>query len=175
MYLVQYRDDTNYSELKVQYCKDPLDVEKMWNLDDSAISIVDVIEVDEYFRLVVAGSRDFDDYALLSRHLDHLLQHKKNIVIVSGNAIGADMLGERYANERGYFIDTYIPNWRPRGPRGPVDRSAGHRRNADMADNGDALVAFWDSISKGTAGMINIAKNKGLQVRVIHYNKEGVV
>ena len=38
------------------------------------------------YRLVVAGSRDFDDYTLLSTELDKLLNDKTNITIGSGTA-----------------------------------------------------------------------------------------
>ena len=31
------------------------------------------------------------------------------------------------------------------------------------------LVAFWDGKSKGTSLMINLAKEKGLKVRVVNY------
>jgi hypothetical protein len=42
-------------------------------------------------------------------------------------------------------------------------------RNKEMAEYGDALIAFHDGQSKGTANMIKIAKEKGLKVRVINY------
>jgi hypothetical protein len=40
-----------------------------------------------------------------------------------------------------------------------------------MADNADALIAFWDGESKGTKNMIDNARRKGLAVRVIQYQK----
>ena len=48
-------------------------------------------------------------------------------------------------------------------------KSAGHRRNAIMADNADILLAFWDHKSKGTRGMIDQAAAKGLKVRITRY------
>lgn len=41
--------------------------------------------------------------------------------------------------------------WRPDGK---LDRSAGFRRNAQMADVADALIAIWDGKSPGTMHMI---------------------
>lgn len=38
-----------------------------------------------------------------------------------------------------------------------------------MAKNADALVAFWDSKSKGTEHMIAHAREKGLKVKVVEY------
>lgn len=40
-------------------------------------------------------------------------------------------------------------------------RSAGHRRNADMRNVGDALVAIWDGVSRGTGGMISLMAAAG--------------
>ena len=115
------------------------------------------------FRVIVAGSRNFDDYFLLREKCDALLARKtdKNIIIVSGTARGADRLGERYAHERGYQIEQYPADWNNNG------KAAGPIRNAKMADNADALIAFWDGESRGTANMIETARKKGLSVRVI--------
>ena len=76
------------------------------------------------FRVIVAGSRNFDDYGLLSDTLDKLLQNKgKDVVIVSGTARGADTLGEQYAAERGFQISRFPADWDRFG------KSAGYRRN----------------------------------------------
>lgn len=116
------------------------------------------------FKLIVAGSRNFDDYDFLKDTLDHLLQNKlPNVVIVSGNARGADVLGEKYAVERGLDIAEFPAEWDKHG------KSAGYRRNVEMADYSDACVVFWDGVSKGSKHMADIAKKKGLQLKVINY------
>lgn len=60
------------------------------------------------FRVIIAGTRHFKDYALLCRYADTLLEKKREagegIVIVSGHCRGADLLGERYARERSEAI-----------------------------------------------------------------------
>ena len=38
-------------------------------------------------RVIIAGSRDFDDYALLQAHADYMLSRQEDIEIVSGGAI----------------------------------------------------------------------------------------
>ena len=48
-------------------------------------------------------------------------------------------------------------------------KSAGYRRNQLMADNADALVAFWDGQSRGTGHMINLAKERNLKVRIVRF------
>ena len=45
-------------------------------------------------KIIVAGSRTFDDYTLLKEKLDFFLKNQKDVVIVSGTAKGADKLGE---------------------------------------------------------------------------------
>jgi predicted Rossmann fold nucleotide-binding protein DprA/Smf involved in DNA uptake len=45
------------------------------------------------FKVIIAGGRDFSDYALLEKTLDKLLKNKTDVQIVSGLARGADSLG----------------------------------------------------------------------------------
>jgi hypothetical protein len=113
--------------------------------------------------VIVAGGRDFDDYELLCRKLDIILKNQTEVVIVSGAARGADTLGERYAKERGYPVHPFPALWNKYG------RRAGFIRNAEMLNYSDALVAFWDGKSRGTAHMIKIAREKGLPTRVVRY------
>lgn len=117
------------------------------------------------FRVIIAGSRDFDNYQLLKSKCDQLLSNKKNehIVIISGTARGADALGERYAHERGYELIQMPADWEKYG------KSAGYKRNVAMSEQADALIAFWNGTSRGTGHMIQIAKDRGLPYRIIRY------
>ncbi|MBR1697914.1 MAG: DUF2493 domain-containing protein, partial [Anaerovibrio sp.] len=85
------------------------------------------------------------------------------VIIVSGHAPGADTLGERYAHEHGLKCELYPADWNTHG------KAAGPIRNAEMANNADALIAFWDGESRGTKNMIETAKAKGLRVAVVKY------
>ena len=59
------------------------------------------------FRVIIAGGRDFDDYQLLKATMDKLLCNiTDEITVVCGQAKGADTLGEQYAMEKGYAIDS---------------------------------------------------------------------
>ena len=118
------------------------------------------------FKLIVAGSRSFNDYDLLKRKLDHLLANKDlaTVHIVSGTARGADQLGERYAKERGCQLDLFPANWARYG------RSAGYERNARMASHADALVAFWDGSSPGTRNMITTMQTLDKPGRLVEYD-----
>jgi len=115
------------------------------------------------FKVIIAGGRDFDDYDLVKSKLDNLLVNRDPVEIVSGTARGADKLGERYAYKTNLPVARFPANWQLYG------KSAGYKRNAQMADYADALVAFWDGKSRGTKHMIDLAKSAGLQVRVVNY------
>jgi hypothetical protein len=121
--------------------------------------------MEESFKVIIAGGRDFSDYQLLVEKCDKYLANKTNIEIVSGTAKGADSLGERYAKERGYSLKTFPADWAAFGKR------AGYLRNEQMANYANALIAFWDGESRGTKHMIDIATEKGLLVKVVPYNK----
>ena len=124
------------------------------------------------FRVIVAGGRDFNDYVLLKQVCDQMLAHKKQthqITIVSGGARGADALATQYARDTSNDFNLVIinANWEVYG------KSAGFIRNTEMAEFANALIAFWDSESKGTKHMIDTAKNKQLLRHVVSY--EGTV
>ena len=53
-------------------------------------------------------------------------------------------------------------------------KSAGYKRNLEMAENADALIAFWDGESRGTKHMIDIAKEKNLLTRIIRYDERNI-
>lgn len=113
-------------------------------------------------KVIIAGGREFNDYSLLSSVCDHMLQNQEEVEIVSGTARGADKLGERYANERGYKLTRFPAEW-------SLGKQAGYIRNKQMAEYADALICFWDGRSKGTGHMIDLAKSKGLKVKVQIY------
>ena len=120
----------------------------------------------DYFRVIVAGSRSFEDYKLLKEKLNNIFAKRRPTSIVCGEAKGADKLGRKYAEENKITIDSYPANWNKHG------KQAGYIRNEVMADNAEALVAFWDGKSAGTRHMIDTARSKGLQVRIIYFTKE---
>ncbi|MHB1107051.1 MAG: DUF2493 domain-containing protein [Lutibacter sp.] len=114
-------------------------------------------------KVIFAGGRDFDDFNKLCQVCDEFLQNRNNIEIVSGAYKGADLLGERYAAERNHPIKQFPADWRRYG------KSAGLKRNAEMAAYADALIAFWDGESKGTKLMIELATQAGLKVQILYF------
>lgn len=121
-------------------------------------------------RIIVAGSRYYQNYDLLSLELDALIAQMSNpeITFVSGTCKGADILGENYARKRGYPIVRFPADWNRFGA------AAGPIRNREMAEYASAdgatgvLVAFWDGKSRGTRSMIQNAEKCGLQVRIVY-------
>ena len=114
-------------------------------------------------KVIIAGGRDFDDYPKLCRICDVILQGQNKVEIVSGTCKGADLLGERYAIERNYHIKQFPADWKRYG------KSAGYKRNVEMAVYADELIAFWDGKSKGTKNMIDQATQAGLNVKVSYF------
>lgn len=115
-------------------------------------------------RLIIAGSRGFNNYELLKSTCDFIFKNMAlyDVQIVSGGARGADLLGEKYAAFNGIHVKRFIPNW-------SIGKRAGFLRNEEMAKYGTHLLAFWDGKSRGTFNMINLAKQYKLNWRVIHF------
>lgn len=114
-------------------------------------------------KIIIAGSRTFNNYPKLKNKLDSILRNQKGITIISGTASGADRLGERYADENHHNLEKYPAMWDIFG------KSAGYKRNEEMANVADACVVFWDGKSRGTKHMIDIAKKKQLKLRIIMF------
>ena len=114
-------------------------------------------------RVVIAGCRDYNNYDKAKAYIDCCLCdiiEDNEIVIVSGGACGADALGERYAKEKGFKLEKYPADWKKYG------RSAGPKRNEQMAKICDCVICFWDGKSRGTRSMIEYAKKYGKPVRI---------
>ena len=114
-------------------------------------------------RVVIAGCRDYNNYDEAKRYIDFCLADiikENDIIIVSGCASGADAIGERYAEENGISIEKYPADWKTYG------RSAGPRRNRQMAEISDYVICFWDGKSRGTKSMIGYANKYGKTVKI---------
>ena len=111
-------------------------------------------------KTIIAGSRTFIDYTVLSLIMDKI--HWKPTLIISGGARGVDKLGERYAKENNIPLEIVPAKWDLYG------KKAGYIRNKIMAEKGEALVALWDGESRGTKMMIELAKSIGLVVKVVY-------
>lgn len=112
-------------------------------------------------KVVVCGSRSFRSYELAKRWLDGLRTMLPITEVISGGALGADRVGERWAGQHGVPIKLFPAKWEENG------KVAGFIRNGEMVDEGEAVIAFWDGESSGTKNTIMRAMRKGIYVFVI--------
>ena len=89
----------------------------------------------------------------------------KMYLVTGCSGVGKTTFSKKYAQEKGYEIHRFPADWDSFG------KSAGYIRNEQMAQNADALVAFWDGQSRGTKHMIDLAHKYRLLVRVKKYVK----
>jgi hypothetical protein len=118
------------------------------------------------FKVVIAGGRDFNDFPTLCNTMDKLLERQikiNKITIISGGARGADTLGERYAQLKGFELIRVKANWDKHG------KSAGFIRNKEMLTLTDGVVCFWDGKSRGTKHMIDITGHSPKRLITIRY------
>ncbi len=114
-------------------------------------------------KVIIAGSRSFNDYERLKHLCDSVLFCEESVEIVSGGAKGADGLGIKYAKERGLPLKIFQPDYAKYKEK---PKFAPIARNKEMAHYADALIVFWDGKSKGTASMISLAKEQKLNIYI---------
>jgi hypothetical protein len=109
-------------------------------------------------KVIIAGSREITSYVVVQ--LAVAGSGFDITEVVSGTARGVDQLGELWAFENDIPVKRFPADWKKYG------KSAGYKRNQQMAEYADALIAIWDGKSAGTGHMISIAKMKQLPVYV---------
>jgi hypothetical protein len=112
-------------------------------------------------KILVTGSREFDDYDLLEYTLDILPID----FIVVGDARGADHLTRQYAKEKHLECQVFYANWEEHG------KAAGAVRNQHMLDTHpdvELVVAFPTRSSVGTWDMIDRAVKAEIEVQIKH-------
>jgi hypothetical protein len=121
-------------------------------------------------RIIIAGSRKFNDYSKMLNKLDelgtHLLATMDDIEIVSGHASGADTLGEKFAEAYNYPLKIFPAEWDKYGKAAGPIRNEQMAKYAAEADKG-ILIAFPMGESRGTRNMIKLAEQYGLEIEVI--------
>ena len=115
-------------------------------------------------KTIIAGSREGVSYSHIK---DAVAACGWSITeVIEGGARGADRLGRQWAIDNDIPYVTMNADWFQYG------KSAGYRRNMDMAEVAEALIAIRVNMSKGTTHMINIARDKGLRIYVVELNNE---
>jgi len=113
-------------------------------------------------RVIVAGSRDIRKSGLVAGAIGLSPFCDDMDILISGGCKGVDKLAEKWAEENDIEVEVYEADWDTYG------RSAGPRRNEEMAQNADALVAIWDGESRGTKNMIQMAMKYKIDI-YIHF------
>ena len=110
-------------------------------------------------KLIIAGSRSFTAYQRLCQVLAP--DRHRITQVITGGARGADQLGYRWAWKHAVRHQLFRAEWERFG------KSAGVRRNHEMAQAGDMLVAFHVNNSPGTAHMIACMRALGKPVVLV--------
>ncbi|MCP3924900.1 MAG: DUF2493 domain-containing protein [Desulfobacterales bacterium] len=124
------------------------------------------MESQKSYKVIIAGSRTNITYENVIHAIAHAPFNIKEIV--SGTARGVDQFGEEFGKVNNIPIKKFPAEWERHG------KSAGYKRNIEMAEYADALIAVWDSKSKGTKHMIDLMKRVGKEVYVmeVEYGKQ---
>ena len=108
--------------------------------------------------MLVCGGRKFRDTHRLEVILNGFLHDRRVIRVITGGALGADTLAERWAKAQAVECVVFHADWDKYG------RAAGPIRNQQMLDEGrpTLLVAFPGG--GGTADMVHRARSAGIEV-----------
>ena len=113
-------------------------------------------------RVLCCGDRDWADWAVILERLSLL---PRETIVIEGECRGADKMCKAVAKELGFKVIPFRAKWTTYG------RAAGPIRNQLMLDEGkpDLVIAFHTNIemSKGTAGMIALAKKAGVPTELV--------
>jgi hypothetical protein len=116
-------------------------------------------------KLAIIGSRNFHNYKILKEEVDKLRKEYEINEIVSGGAIGADKLAEKYAKENNLKLTIFKPEWDKYG------KAAGIIRNEGIWKYCDIGIAFWDGKSKGTQHSFQLSKKYNKFLKVVLFEK----
>ena len=89
--------------------------------------------------------------------------------IVSGGAKGVDTCAREYANTKGLKLTEFLPEYNRYGRGAPL------KRNLQIIDYADEVLAFWDGRSRGTKYVIEQCKKRNKKVTVIKTVTKGKI
>lgn len=106
-------------------------------------------------KLAIVGSR--------GRVVENLEQYLPEGVteIVSGGAKGVDSCARAYALAHNIKLTEFLPEYEKYGRAAPL------RRDLQIIDYADEVLAFWDGQSKGTQFVINECQKRKKKVTVL--------
>ena len=80
--------------------------------------------------------------------------------IVSGGAKGVDTCAREFASAKGLNLNEFLTEYQKYGRGAPL------KRNLQIIDYADCVLAFWDGQSRGTKFVIEHCKAQGKPVRI---------
>ena len=80
--------------------------------------------------------------------------------IVSGGAKGIDTCARDYALSHDLKLTEFLPEYNKYGRGAPL------KRNLQIIEYADVVIAFWDGKSRGTKYVIDNCKKQGVQLDV---------
>ena len=123
---------------------------------------------DNKFRLLICGDRNWvSESKIRDAVLEVLADYgvtRGEVVVVEGEARGADRIGAHVARTLSIEVDAYPADWKQYG------RAAGPIRNQQMLDSGvDHAIACHANLaeSKGTADMVRRLEKAGVPVELL--------
>ena len=105
-------------------------------------------------KVAVIGSRN-----LVVQDLGKYLP-EETMEIVSGGAIGIDTCARKYALANGLKLTEFLPEYNRYGRGAPL------KRNLQIIEYADCVLAFWDGQSRGTKFVIQHCKEQNKPIRV---------
>ena len=105
-------------------------------------------------RVAIVGSRNVT-VSDIGKHISNVEE------IVSGGAVGVDRCAAEYAKENGIRLTVFLPQYKLYGRAAPI------KRNKQIVDYADKIIAFWDGSSKGTLSVIKYAQKIGKPCEIV--------
>ncbi|MBQ8532179.1 MAG: hypothetical protein IJ432_01955 [Clostridia bacterium] len=81
--------------------------------------------------------------------------------IVSGGARGIDACAKEYAQKNKIKITEFLPEYDKYGKVAPL------KRNLQIIEYSDMVIAFWDGKSRGTKYVIENCKNLNKKIKIL--------
>lgn len=105
-------------------------------------------------KVAVIGSR-----GLKIENLEKYLP-KDTTEIISGGAKGIDACARNYAKSHGIKLTEILPEYEKFGRAAPL------KRNDQIIERADVILAFWDGKSRGTRYVIETCQKRGKAVQI---------
>ena len=109
----------------------------------------------------VVGSRN-----IIVKNIEKFIP-KEASTIISGGAKGVDTCAKEYAQKNNIDFLEILPQYSIYGKAAPI------KRNNEIVEKSDFVIAFWDGKSRGTKYVIDLCRKKGKAIQVYLLDKDG--